>query len=76
MAQQNLDALAQKMGFRDFATYQAYRRNQQALLGAGVTQQKPITWGGQQPIQGPAPQPAPAPQNWFQHLISALNGGH
>lgn len=74
-SQAHMDTLARQLGYRDYATYVAAKRNQQALLGAGVTQQKPITWGGQQPIQGPAQQPAPAPQNWFQKLIGALNPG-
>jgi hypothetical protein len=72
--QAHLDALARQLGYHDYATYQAYQRNRNALLGAGVTLQKPVVNPGaaQQPVVQPGQQPAP--QNWLQRLIGALNG--
>lgn len=73
MPSQALDHAAKQMGFRDYATYQAYQAHQQmmreapAVVGVG-------TQGGQpQPQQ--QPQQAP-PENWLQRLLWGLGGGH
>jgi hypothetical protein len=75
MASQALDHAAKQMGFRDYATYQAYQQQQAMMrqapnrVGVGTT--------GQIPAQ---PQAAPAanapPENWLQRLLWGLGGGH
>jgi len=57
--QAHLDALAQKLGFQNYAQYSAYQQHQ-ALMR-------------QQPAAPVAAQPAPQPQpqqNWLQNLIN------
>lgn len=74
MGSRALDQAAKQMGFRDYATYQAYQAHQQmmrgpALVGVG-------TQGGQpQPTQAPPVNNAP-PENWLQRLMWGLGGGH
>jgi uncharacterized membrane protein YebE (DUF533 family) len=57
--QAHLDALAQKLGYRDYATYSAYQAHQAAM------QQGPAPSAAPQPAQPQAP-----PQNWLQTLIN------
>jgi hypothetical protein len=65
MPSQALDQAAKRMGFRDYATYQAYQNQQRimregpAVVGVG-TQGQP-----QHPQQAPANAP---PENWLQRL--------
>lgn len=57
--QAHLDALAQRLGYRDYATYAAYQAHQQAArLNNGLNG-----------TPGPA-QPQQAPVNWLQTLIN------
>lgn len=56
--QAHLDALAQKLGYRDYATYSAYQAHQQAArLNNGINGTG-------------APQAQQAPTNWLQTLIN------
>lgn len=73
MASQALDQAARAQGFRDFATWQAYQR-QQAMMRerANVVGDGTV---GQAPAQ-PKPQPNAPPQNWLQRLMWGLSGGH
>lgn len=57
--QAHLDALAQKLGYRDYATYSAYQAHQAAM------QQGPAPVAGGVPVQQ-----QPPPQNWLQTLIN------
>lgn len=61
--QAHLDALAQRLGYRDYATYSAYQAHQ-----AAMRQQNGIQGTGYS--TGPQDQPAPPPENWLQRLIS------
>jgi hypothetical protein len=63
MGSQALDHAAKQMGFRDFATYQAYQAQQRAM------QQAPVAAA---PVAPAAPaQAQPAPENWLQRLLGA-----
>lgn len=74
MGSQALDQAAKQMGFRDYATYSAYQR-QQAMM-----RQAPNLVGRGTQGQQPAPTAAPAanapPENWLQRLLWGLGGGH
>lgn len=58
--QAHLDALAQKLGYRDYATYSAYQAHQAAMRQAPVAATPQAV-----PVQQQAP-----PQNWLQTLIN------
>jgi hypothetical protein len=60
MGSQALDHAAKQMGFRDFATYQAYQAQQRAM------QQAPVAAAPVAPAQA-----QPAPENWLQRLLNA-----
>lgn len=60
MGSRALDQAARQMGFRDYATYQAYQVQQQAM------QQQP------NPPTGAGAAPGAPPQNWLQHLLSSI----
>jgi hypothetical protein len=70
-SQAHLDVLAKQLGFRDYATYSAYQRQQAMMrqapnvIGQGTTGQAP---------QRPPVQAQP-PQNWLQRLMWGLGGG-
>lgn len=57
-SQAHLDAMANQLGFKDYATWSAFNQHQQAMQNAPA----------QQPAQ-PAPQQPPAQTNWLQNLI-------
>lgn len=59
--QAHLDAAAQQIGFRDYATWAAWNAHRQDVLS-----QNPTDSGA--PV-AQAPQPQAAPQNWLQNLI-------
>lgn len=72
-SQAHLDVLARQLGYHDYATYQAYQRNQAMMRErANVVGQGTV---GQVPAQPQAPANAP-PQNWLQRLLWGLGGGH
>lgn len=75
MGSQALDQAARQMGFHDYATYQAYQRNQ-AMMRQAPNQVGQGTGGAapQQPVGAPQAPGAP-PQNWLQRLLWGLGGG-
>lgn len=64
ISQAHLDAAAQQLGFRDYATWSAYQQHQQMMRTGPAT--------APQAAQ-PVPQQA-APQNWLQHLLGNIPG--
>lgn len=67
----HLDVLAKQLGFRDYATYSAYQR-QQAIMRQG----NPAVSAGTPPSAGQRPPAASQPpQNWLQRLMWGLGGG-
>ena len=61
--QAQLDLAARKQGFKNYAQWQAWNAQRQQQ-GQGYTVQQ----GGAAPVQ-----PQPAPQNWLQQLLGAVN---
>lgn len=59
MGSQALDHAARRMGYHDYATYQAAQAHRQDVLS-----QNPATG-----TTGPAGAP---PENWLQHLLSSI----
>jgi hypothetical protein len=61
--QAHLDALAQRLGYHDYATYAAYQTHQAAMRQANGLNGTPAAQA-QQPPQ----------QNWLQNLLSSIPG--